>query len=192
MSVPLEPGAVSALLHAWDSGDAQAPQRLLPLVEAELRQMARRYMARERRGHTLQPTALINEVYLRLLGGARAGVRDRVHFFAIAARLMRHILVDHARSKRNQKRGGSLRRVPLDDASLVFANGSAELLALDDALKALASLDPRRGQVVELRVFGGLSVAETAAALQVSNDTVMRDWKLAKAWLARELRRGPT
>ena len=189
MGVGLEQGAVTGLLQAWEHGDKRAPERLLPLVEAELRRLARSHMARERPGHTLQPTALINEVYLRLVDGAHLRVRSRTHFFAIAARLMRHILVDHARAKRNLKRGGTLRRVTLDDVQLGAVDRQPDLLALDDALKTLAAADPRRAQVVELRVFGGLSVAETAATLRVSSDTVMRDWKLAKAWLARELRK---
>jgi RNA polymerase sigma factor (TIGR02999 family) len=189
MGVALHQGAVTALLQAWAHGDSHVPERLLPLVDAELRQLARRKMARERAGHTLQPTALLNEVYLQLVEGAGVGSQNRAHFFAMAARLMRHILVDHARARTNLKRGGGFRRVTLDDAALRIPERDPGLLALDDALTALAAVDPRRGQVVELRVFCGLSVAETAVALQISSETVMRDWKLAKAWLARELRK---
>jgi RNA polymerase sigma factor (TIGR02999 family) len=183
--------SASALLAAWGQGDQGAFDKLFPLVDAELRQLARRHMAREVAGHTLQATALINEAYLRLVGGPRVQWQNRAHFFAMAARLMRHILIDHARAKRNVKRGGDLRRVPLSDARLAAAGQGEDVIALDEALDALAALDPRRGRVVELRVFGGLSVAETAGVLKVSADTVMRDWKLAKAWLGRELRKAP-
>jgi RNA polymerase sigma factor (TIGR02999 family) len=147
-------------------------------------------MARERDGHTLQPTALIHEVYLRLAAGPPVAWRDRAHFFAMAARLMRHVLVDHARAKRNQKRGGRVRHIPLDEAALTVPADDRMLLAFHDALDALAAVDPRPGQVIELRVFGGLSVMETADVLRVSPETVMRDWKRAKAWLGQELRRG--
>ena len=179
---------VTNLLLAWNDGDAAALDRLIPLVASELRRIARRHMNREAVDHTLQPTALINEAYVRLLDGQRVQWRNRTHFFAVAARLMRHILVDHARAKRNLKRGGG-RRVPLTDALArpLFENTS--ILALDDALTALAKLDARRCRVVELRCFAGLSVHETAEALGVSPDTVMRDWKQALAWLRRECSR---
>jgi RNA polymerase sigma-70 factor, ECF subfamily len=189
MGVAPEHGAVTTLLHAWERGDPLALERLLPLVIAELRRVARGRMARERDDHTLQPTALIHEVYLRLAAGPPVAWRDRAHFFALAARLMRHVLVDHARARGNQKRGGRIPHVPLDEAALCAPADDRTLLAFHDALDALGAVDPRRGQVVELRVFGGLSVAETADVLRVSPETVMRDWKRAKAWLARELRR---
>ena len=146
-------------------------------------------MRREPAGHTLQTTALINEAFLRLVVGPRVRLRDRAHFFALAARLMRHTLVDHARAKQNLKRGGGLRRVSLSDAFVSSPLRGKDLIALDDALDTLAALDPRRGRVVELRVFGGLSVEETASVLGVSAQTVMRDWKLARVWLRRELQR---
>jgi len=161
----------------------------VPLVDRDLRQLARRHMRREPAGHTLQTTALINEAYLRLVERPRVRLRDRAHFFALAATLMRHILVDHARARRNLKRAGGLRRVPLCDAFVCSPQRGSDLIALDAALDALAALDPRRGRVVELRVFGGLSVEETARVVGVSVQTVMRDWKLARVWLRRELQR---
>lgn len=179
---------VTGLLHAWRNGDDDALGRLLPIVEGELRLIARRCMRGERAGHSLQATALVNEAYMRLLDTQRVQWQDRSHFLAMSARLMRRILVDHARARRYQKRGGEARRVTL----VADLGGSDErphdLVALDDALEALARLDKRRGQLVELRFFGGLTVEETAHVLGVSADTVLRDWKLAKAWLLRELR----
>jgi RNA polymerase sigma factor (TIGR02999 family) len=185
----VRPEQVTDLLVAWRRGDGAALERLVPLVEFDLRQLARRHMRRERAGHTLQTTALVNEAYLRLVDGTGVRARDRVHFFALAARLMRHILVDHARAKANQKRGGGLRRVPLDGADALCPDRGHDLVALDDALEALSALDRRRGQVVELRYFGGLTVDETARVLNVSAQTVMRDWNLARVWLRRELHR---
>jgi RNA polymerase sigma-70 factor, ECF subfamily len=184
------PHQVTALLQAWGSGDETALQELAPIVESHLRRVARRYMRRERAGQTLQPTALVNEAYLRLADLGHVHLSDRAHFFALSARLMRRILVDLARAKGNQKRGGDVRRVSVDEGRVVSPEPGADLVAVDEALAAFATVDPRRAQVVELRVFGGLSVAETAAALQVSPDTVMRDWKVAKVWLARELAKG--
>ena len=181
---------LTALLLAWNHGNQSALEQLVPHVTAELRRMARRHMAREGANQTLQPTALINEVYLRLIDGQPVRWRDRAHFFAMAARLMRHILVDHARARHNAKRGGELRRVPLTDALATAIPSDRNVVALDDALTALAAIDPRRSQVVELRFFGGLTVEETAAVLRVSPETVMRDWKLARAWLRRESIRG--
>lgn len=181
---------VTSLLREWSRGNANALESLVPMVELDLRQLARRHMGREQAGHTLQTTALINEAYLRLVQGPRLRVRNRVHFFALAARLMRHVLVDHARAKRNQKRGGALRRVMLHDAIAGVPVRGYDLLALDDALEALSALDPRRSRVVELRFFGGLSVEESARVLNVSVQTVMRDWKLARVWLRRELQKG--
>ena len=184
-----EPETLTALLLAWGQGDEPALEQLVPLVDRDLRQLARRHMRREPRGHTLQTTALLNEAYLRLVQGRRVRLRDRAHFFALAATLMRHILVDHARGKRNVKRGGGLRRVSLSGAFVTSPERGSDLIALDAALDTLAALDPRRGRVVELRVFGGLSVEETARVVGVSAQTVMRDWKLARVWLRRELQR---
>jgi RNA polymerase sigma factor (TIGR02999 family) len=181
---------VTALLQAWGSGDETALQALTPLVEPHLRRVARTYMRRERAGQTLQPTALVNEVYLRLADLGHIHLRDRAHFFTLSARLMRRILVDVARAKGNQKRGGDVRRVSFDEGLVVSSEPGADLLAVDEALAAFATVDPRRAHVVELRFFGGLTVAETAEALRVSPETVMRDWKAAKVWLARELDKG--
>ena len=181
---------VTALLQAWGSGDETALQALTPLVEPHLRRVARRYMRRERAGQTLQPTALVNEVYLRLADLGHVNLTDRAHFFTLSARLMRRILVDVARAKGNQKRGGDVRRVSFDEGLVVSTEPGADLVAVDEALAAFAIVDPRRAHVVELRFFGGLTVDETAAALKVSPDTVMRDWKVAKVWLARELAKG--
>ena len=177
---------------AWNEGDEAALAQLMPIVHNELRRQARRYIAGERRGHTLQATALVNEAYLRLIEVKRVRWQNRAHFFAMAARLMRRILVDFARSKAYQKRGANAHKVSLDEALLVGGDPSRDLIALDDALKALATIDARKGQVVELRFFGGLTVVETAEILKVSPDTVMRDWSLAKAWLHRELRKSAT
>jgi len=188
---PPPAGAASAhvteLLVAWSGGDSSALDRLVPLVHAELRRLARRQMRRERDGHTLQTTALVNEAYLRLVDLSRIRWQDRAHFFAMSARLMRRILVDHARSRQYVKRGGGAWRVTFDEALVASAEPAADLLALDEALQVLARVDARKSQVVELRYFGGLSVDETAEALHVSPETVMRDWRLAKAWLLREI-----
>jgi RNA polymerase sigma factor (TIGR02999 family) len=183
------PQEITELLLAWSQGQQDALERLTPLVYGELRRLAHHYMAGERTGHTLQSTALVNEAYLRLVDSSRVKWQNRAHFFAVSATLMRRILVDFARSRQYAKRGGNARVVPLDDLGSV-AEDCAELPALDDALSALAALDPRKGQVVELRFFGGLSVEETAEVLNVSVETVMRDWRLAKVWLRRELKRG--
>jgi len=176
------------LLIDWSNGDEDALQRLIPLVHDELRRVARRHMARERTEHTLQATALVNEAYMRLIDIRRVRWQNRAHFFAMSARLMRRILVDFARSRRYQKRGGGAQKVTLDEAIAVSPEPGSDLVALDEALTALAAVDPRKAQVVEMRFFGGLSVEETAEALHLSRDTVMRDWKLAKAWLLRELK----
>ena len=181
---------VTALLQAWGSGDETALQALTPLVEPHLRRVARTYMRRERAGQTLQPTALVNEAYLRLADLGHVHLRDRAHFFTLSARLMRRILVDLARAKGNQKRGGDVRKVSFDEGLVVSPERGPDLVALDEALAAFATVDPRRAHVVELRFFGGLTVDETAAALKVSPETVMRDWKVAKVWLARELDKG--
>ena len=184
------PGNVTQLLHAWSQGDAAALEALIPLVYGDLRKRARRCMARERPDHSLQTSDLVNEAYLRLVGSKPVGWENRGHFFAIAARLMRQILVEHARSRGYLMRGGGAQRVPLDEALLVCREQERGLLALDEALTALAAMDERKSRVVELRFFGGLSVEETAKVLKVSPQTVMRDWRLAKAWLLREISRG--
>jgi RNA polymerase sigma-70 factor (ECF subfamily) len=181
---------VTGLLLAWRKGDEAALHQLIPLVHDELRRIARRCVAGERRGHSLDATALVNEAYLRLLDVQHVDWQDRAHFLAMAARLMRRILVDVARSKGYQKRGGGAVRVTFDNALAVTDEPGRDLVALDDALEALVKVDERKARVIELRFFGGLSVKETAAVLAVSVDTVMRDWKLARAWLLRELR-GP-
>ena len=183
------PQEVTQLLRAWSGGDKAALETLIPLIYKDLRQRAHRYMGRERQGHSLQTTALINEAYLRLVGSAPVAWESRSHFFAIAARLMRRILVDHARTRRSLKRGGEGRLVSLDEEHLVGGQPQRDLVSLDEALDALAAVDPRKGRVVELRFFGGLSVEETAEVLTVSPQTVLRDWKLAKVWLLREMRR---
>ena len=176
---------------AWREGDEAALDELVPLVHAELHRIAKRCISRERVGQTLQATALVNEAYLRLVDVRRVNWQNRAHFLAMSARLMRRILVDVARSKRYQKRGGGAIKVTLDEAQLAPVEKGQDLVALDDALGALATVDERKAQVIELRFFGGLSVEETATVLKVSVDTVMRDWKLAKVWLLRELRRAP-
>jgi RNA polymerase sigma-70 factor (ECF subfamily) len=179
---------MTGLLLAWGKGDEGAFDRLLPLVQEELHRIARRCMAGERAGHTLQATALVNEAYLRLIDVQRVRWQDRAHFLAMAARLMRRVLVDAARSKGYQKRGGGAIRVTFNEFELTVTDPTCDFAALDDALRALTQVDERKSRVVELRFFGGLSVEETAEVLDVSVETVMRDWKLAKAWLLRELR----
>lgn len=183
------PQDITDLLQAWSEGKQDALQRLTPLVYGELHRLARHYMAAERTGHTLQSTALVNEAYLRLVDSSRVRWQNRAHFFAVSAQLMRRILVDFARSRHYAKRGGKAPMLSLDEVAVVREE-CAELAALDDALNALAAVDLRKSQVVELRFFGGLSVEETAEVLKVSAETVMRDWKLAKVWLRRELMRG--
>jgi RNA polymerase sigma factor (TIGR02999 family) len=181
------PEEVTRLLANWRNGDQAAFDQLMPLVYDELHRMARRYMARENPGHSLQPTALINEAYLRLIGQQDKQWQNRAHFLAVAAQAMRHILVDRARSHQADKRGGEARFVSLNEAVGVSEDRVAELIALDDALNELARIDPRKSRVVELRFFGGLSADETAKALNVSLPTVKRDWIFARAWLHREL-----
>jgi len=188
--VPPTPADVTRLLRAWGGGNDAALEQLLPLVEMDLRALARRYMGRERKGHTLQATALVNEAFLRLCDARHLSWQDRAHFLGISARLMRRILVDHARSHASQKRGGGAQRVTLDDALLVSPEPAVDLVALDLALDAFAAVDARKTRVVELRFFGGLSIEETAEVLHVSEETVKRDWRLAKLWLRRELERG--
>jgi RNA polymerase sigma factor (TIGR02999 family) len=186
---PTEPGKVTALLKVWASGDSSAVERLIPVVYSELHRLAQRYRRNAPAGDTLRTTALVHEAYLRLVDIQNVDWHDRVHFFAVSANLMRRILVDAARARAAAKRGGQARieRLDLDDLPLPNSERAAELIALDDALGRLEKLDPRRARVIELRVFGGLSVEEAAASLQVSPQTILRDWKLAKAWLVREL-----
>jgi RNA polymerase sigma-70 factor (ECF subfamily) len=188
---PGEPavGEVSVLLRAWSDGDRHALERMTPIVYKELHRLAHRHMKRERPGHSLQTTALVNEAYVRLVDYKRMQWQDRAHFFAVSAQLMRRILVEHAR-RHNLKRGAGLRHVSLEEAAMVGDDRAADLVALDDAMSALARHDPRKVQVVEMRFFGGLSVEETAEVLKVSAVTVMRDWSTARAWLYRELTGG--
>ncbi len=181
---------VTGLLRAWSQGDEEALQKLMPVVYDQLHAAARRYMAGERAGHTLQTTALIHETYLRLVDIRHVKWQDRAHFFAVCAQLMRRILIDFARSRGYQKRGGDAHHVNFDEALVVTAQPDSNLVALDDALNRLAKVDERKSKVVELRFFGGLGVKETAEVMKVSADTVMRDWKFAKVWLLRELRGG--
>ncbi len=180
---------VSALLRAWSAGDRGAFEQMTPIVYQELHRLARQYMRRERPGHSLQATALVNEAYVRLVDYKRMQWQDRAHFFAVSAQLMRRILVEHAR-RRNLKRGGGVVHVSLDEAVVVSGNPGVDLVALDDAMNALAEHDPRKVQVVEMRFFGGLSLEETAEVLKVSAVTVRRDLRTAKAWLYRELTGG--
>jgi RNA polymerase sigma factor (TIGR02999 family) len=187
MSAP-DSHEVTQLLLAWSDGDKTALDRLMPLVYAELRRLAKSYMRRERPGHTIQTTALIHEAYLRLIDADQVRVENRRSFFGVAARLMRQVLVDLARERHSQKRGGAARQVSFDEALVISKQPDEGLLALDEALKELARIDARKSQMVELRFFGGLSVAETAEALNVSVETVHRDWRLAKSWLLRRLR----
>ena len=178
---------VTRLLLAWKSGDGAALDRLMPLVYDELHRLARRYMAAEQTRHPLQTTALVHEVYLRLVDADTIDWQNRAHFYAICARLMRRILIDFARSRNYQKRGPGFAHIQLEEAATVSAAVGSELLAVDEALKQLSRIDSRKSEVVEMRFFGGLNVEEIATALRVSPETVMRDWKLAKAWLLREL-----
>ncbi|MFN0120564.1 MAG: sigma-70 family RNA polymerase sigma factor [Blastocatellia bacterium] len=178
---------VTELLLAWNRGDDAALQRLMPLVYDELRRLAHHYMGGERHGHVLQTTALVNEAYLRLIDASRVQWQNRAHFFAVSAQLMRRVLVDFARNRNFQKRGGGAIQVSLDDIMIGTTERSGDLVALDDALNALAQTDDRAGKVVELRFFGGLSIEETAEVLNISPETVKRDWSYAKAWLLREI-----
>ncbi|HKZ79672.1 MAG TPA: sigma-70 family RNA polymerase sigma factor [Pyrinomonadaceae bacterium] len=181
------PHEVTRLLVAWSNGDQTARDELMPLVYDELRRLAHQYMKRERPGHTLQTSGLVNEAFLRLVDQRNVQWKNRAHFFAIAAQTMRRILVDYARNRHYAKRGGSARQVSLDEALIVSEKRSAEVVALDEALKQLSEFDVRKSQIVELRFFGGLSIDETAEVLNVSPGTIMRDWTLAKAWLRREM-----
>jgi RNA polymerase sigma factor (TIGR02999 family) len=182
----LDASHISALLRAWSDGDSSALEGLTPIVYGELRRLAHRYMERERPGHTLQTTALVNEAYMRLVDYKRMQWQNRAHFFAVSSQVMRRILVDHARSH-NVKRGAGVPHVSLEEVAEVGGDRTADLVALDDALNALARVDPRKVQIIEMRFFGGLSVEDTAEVLKVSPATVRRDWSIAKFWLYREL-----
>ena len=186
----LSPKEVTLLLQAWSHGEESALQKLIPLVYEELRRLAHRYMGREYPGHVLQTTALVHEAYLRLTDSTQQRWQNRAHFFAISAQLMRQILVDFARSRHRQKRGGGVRPVSLEEALVLTDEKEPDLVALDDALNALAEVDSQKSRVVELRFFGGLSVEETAEVLRVSPDKVMRDWSLARTWLYRQMSEG--
>jgi RNA polymerase sigma factor (TIGR02999 family) len=178
---------ITRLLADWAGGDRGALDRLAPLVHAELRRIARRQMGGERQGHTLQATALVNEAYLRLAGREGFEWKDRAHFYAVCAQVMRHVLIDHARAHARDKRGGGALHVSLDEAAVMSAESASELVALDEALRGLEELDPQKGRVVELRYFAGLSIEETAEVLNISPTTVRREWRRAKAWLYRAL-----
>jgi RNA polymerase sigma factor (TIGR02999 family) len=180
---------VTHLLLAWRQGEKEAFDKLIPVVYEELRHLAHSYMRGERKDHTLQTTALVNEAYLRLLDCSRVNWHNRAHFLAISAQLMRRILVDHARSRRSLKRGGAAKRISLEGFQIASGGPDPDLIEIDEALQSLAAVDARKGQVVELRFFGGMTAEETAEVLDISPDTVLRDWKLARAWLARELKK---
>jgi RNA polymerase sigma factor (TIGR02999 family) len=185
------PKDVTQLLRRWQQGDEEATEALLPLIYGELRKIARRHLRGERDGHTLEATALVHEVYLRLSGGAELHWNDRVHFYAVAAQMMRRVLVDHARSRDAVKRGGSVVKVSLDEARDPAVESGPDVVALDDALKSLEVLDPRKSRIVELRFFGGLTLEETAAVLGVSVPTVVKETRLARAWLHSQIAAGP-
>jgi len=177
------------LLLAWSQGEREALNRLIPVIYAELRRIAHSYIRGERRGNTLQTTALVNEAYLRLIDCSRVNWQNRAHFLAVSAQLMRRILIDYARSRGYQKHGGAMERISLKESQIVSAGSDPDLVELDEALQALAAVDARKSQVVELRFFGGMTAEETAEVLGVSPDTVLRDWKLARTWLAREMKK---
>jgi RNA polymerase sigma-70 factor, ECF subfamily len=181
---------VTQLLHRWQQGDQEASEQLLPLIYGELRRIARRHLRAERAGHTLEATALVHEVYLRLAGGSELHWNDRVHFYAVAAQMMRRVLVDHARSRGAEKRGGSVVKVSLEETQDPAVETGADVVALDDALRSLEVLDPRKSRIVELRFFGGLTLDETAAVLGISVPTVVKETRLARAWLHSQIARG--
>jgi RNA polymerase sigma factor (TIGR02999 family) len=187
---PASPHGITQLLKAWGNGEQEALEQLIPLIYSELHRLAHRYMEWERNAHTLQSTALVHEAYERLIDLKEVSWQNRAHFFGVSARLMRRVLVDYARSRRYSKRGGEWRQVPLNEAVAVFRDRRTDVVALDDALSTLAGIDPRKSRVVEMRFFGGLSIRETAEVLNVSPETVLRDWRLAKVWLLRELSQG--
>jgi RNA polymerase sigma-70 factor, ECF subfamily len=184
------PEPVTKLLQRWRAGDQRCPDRLLPVVEAELRQIAHRYMRAERHNYTLQTTALLNEAFLKLMKDCQPDWQSRAHFIGLATQVMRHILVDHARGVRREKRGAGLQHLPLDEGLVFSPEKSAALIALDEGLNELAKFDSRKARIVELRYFGGMSVEEVSEVLGVHPNTVMRDWSLAKVWLKREITRG--
>jgi RNA polymerase sigma factor (TIGR02999 family) len=180
---------LTQLLIDWSNGDQAAIDKLMPLVYEELRRLARHYMRRERPGHTLQTSALINEAYLRLVDQQNISWKSRAHFFGISARLMRQILVDHARAHNYAKRGGDQQKIPLDEMASIGKDRAYEIVALDDALQSLSSIDPQQTRIVELRFFGGLTIEETAEVLGISHATVEREWSMARAWLRKEMKR---
>jgi len=180
-------GEITRLLAGWREGDPAMMDRVLPLIRTELHRLARRHLGHERRNHTMQPSSLVQEAFLRLLPGVDAGWRDRAHFFAVASQIMRHVLVDYAREKHRTKRGGGAVHIPVDAAVVLSSEQVEELVAVDLALQRLAKSDERKSKVLEMRFFGGLSVEETAEALGVAPNTVIRDWNFARAWLRREL-----
>jgi RNA polymerase sigma factor (TIGR02999 family) len=182
-------GQITELLQKWSDGDTGALEELTPLLYSKLHAIARHHMRHERAGHTLQATALINEAYVRLIGWKEVRWQNRTQFFAVSAQLMRRVLVDFARARNYDKRGAGARPISLDEVPVISRNPAREIIAVDEALKALESIDPRKSQIVELRFFGGLTVEETAEVLKVSTRTILRDWDLAKAWLAREMKR---
>lgn len=182
-----QPQDISLVLKAWSGGDHEAADKLMPLVYDELRKVAAQYLRKERPDHTLQPTALVNEAYLKLVDITHVDWQDRAHFFAVASQVMRHILVDYARAKATDKRGGAIQKLALDEAISFSNEQDIDLLALDDALKQLAAFDEQQSRIVEMRFFGGLSVEETAVVLGISPATVKREWALAKAWLYRKI-----
>jgi len=185
---PAGTAEITRLLHAWRGGDDAALERLAPLVYGELRKIAHGYMRAEREGNTMQATTLVHEAYLRLVDAGSVDWQDRAHFFAVSAQMMRRILVDAARARVREKRGGNAAKLNLDEIPDLACGGSDDIVAVDEALEALAKLDPRKAKVIELRFFGGLSVEETAAVLRISPQSVMRDWRLARSWLIREIR----
>ena len=181
------PSQVTQLLLKWSDGDRSALDQLIPLVHSELRRMARRYMGRQNPGHTLETSALINEAYLRLVNQQSVEWKDRAHFFAVSAQIMRNILIDHARRYRYAKRGAGARKIELDEMAEMPERRAAEFVALDDALRELATVDPRKSEIVELRFFGGLNIEETAEVMKISPATVQREWRAARAWLQRAM-----
>jgi RNA polymerase sigma factor (TIGR02999 family) len=184
------PHEITQLLTDWNNGDREALDKLTPIVHAELRRIARRQINRERQGHTLQATALVNEAYLRLAGQQGFGWQNRAHFFAVCAQIMRHILTDYARGRARDKRGGGQVHVSLDEAAVVAQESAAEMIALDEALRSLETVDPQKGRIVELRYFAGLTIEETAEVMKISPTTVRREWRRAKAWLYRSIVEG--
>ncbi|HET6973863.1 MAG TPA: sigma-70 family RNA polymerase sigma factor [Pyrinomonadaceae bacterium] len=186
----MSPQEVTQLLADWGKGDRSALDRLFPLVHSELRRIAQRQMNQERAGHTLQATALVNEAYLKLVGQQASPWQNRAHFFAVCAQVMRHILIDHARAHRRDKRGGGAIQVSLNDVAILAEDQSSTVLALDEALRQLETLDPQKGKIVELRYFGGLSIEETAEVLNISPRTVRREWQRSKVWLYRMISEG--